>query len=129
MRRLESRPLTARSVPWDAWRAKRGGPAAVAPRQQARLQTLAEYARGTSRFYAEHHRAVPSGPIRLEELRQASARTQEAAAKPRRPDRSATRSVNQAVAFTLTISDRTSHLKMIHRDVWHGGSADRLSVS
>lgn len=68
MRRLESRPLTAWSVAWDAWRAKRGGPAAVAARQQARLQALVEYARGTSRFYAEHYRAVPSGPIRLEEL-------------------------------------------------------------
>ena len=37
------------------------------------------------------------------------------------------------LAFTLTVSalwvDRTSHLNVIHRDAWHGGSADRLSVS
>jgi phenylacetate-coenzyme A ligase PaaK-like adenylate-forming protein len=68
MRRFESRPLTARSVAWDAWRAKRGGPAAIAARQQARLQALVEQARRASRFYAEHYRAVPSGPIGLEEL-------------------------------------------------------------
>ena len=68
MRRAESEPLTAWSVAWDAWRAKRGGPAAIAARQQARLQALVEYARRASRFYAEHYRAVPSGPIRLEEL-------------------------------------------------------------
>ena len=54
MRRLESRPLTARSVAWDAWRAKRGGPAAIAARQEARLQALVEHARRASRFYAEH---------------------------------------------------------------------------
>ena len=68
MRRLESRPLTARSVAWDVWRAKRGGPAAIAARQRARLQALVEHARRASRFYAEHYRAAPSGPIRLEEL-------------------------------------------------------------
>ena len=37
------------------------------------------------------------------------------------------------LAFTLTVSalwvDRTSHLNVIHREAWHGGSADRLSVS
>ena len=68
MRGFKSRPLTARSVAWDAWRAKRGGSAAIAARQQARLQALVEHARRASRFYAEHYRAVPSGPIRLEEL-------------------------------------------------------------
>jgi phenylacetate-CoA ligase len=68
MRSFKSRPLTARSVAWDAWRAKRGGSAAIAARQQARLQALVEHARRASRFYAEHYRAVPSGPIRLEEL-------------------------------------------------------------
>ena len=65
---LELRPLTAPSVAWDAWRATRGGPAAIACRQQARLQALVEHARRASRFYVEHYRAVPSGPIRLEEL-------------------------------------------------------------
>ena len=29
---------------------------------------LVEHARRASRFYADHYRAVPSGPIRLEEL-------------------------------------------------------------
>jgi hypothetical protein len=37
------------------------------------------------------------------------------------------------LAFTLTVSalsvERTSHLNMIHRDAWYGGSADQLSVS
>jgi hypothetical protein len=37
------------------------------------------------------------------------------------------------LAFTVTVSalwvDRTSHLNVIHRAAWHGGSADRLSVS
>jgi hypothetical protein len=68
MRHAESEPLTAWSVAWDAWRAKRGGPAAIAARQQARVQALVEYARRASRFYAEHYRAVPAGPIRVEEL-------------------------------------------------------------
>ena len=40
MRSLEWRPLTARLVAWDAWRAKRGGLATIAARQQARLQAL-----------------------------------------------------------------------------------------
>jgi hypothetical protein len=39
------RPLTAWAVAWDAWRAKRGGPAAIASRQQARLQALVAGAR------------------------------------------------------------------------------------
>jgi hypothetical protein len=37
------------------------------------------------------------------------------------------------LAFTVIVSalwvDRTYHLNVIHRDAWHGGSADRLSVS
>jgi hypothetical protein len=37
------------------------------------------------------------------------------------------------LAFTVNVSalwvDRTSHFNVIHRDAWHGGSADRLSVS
>lgn len=75
MRRLESRPLTAGSVAWDAWRATRGGATAIATRQQERLQALVEYARRTSPFYAEHYSAVASGPIRLEELHQLPAVT------------------------------------------------------
>jgi hypothetical protein len=58
MLRLESKPLTAWSVAWDVWRVSRG-PAAIAARQQARLQALIEHARGASRFYAEHYRTVP----------------------------------------------------------------------
>jgi hypothetical protein len=48
-----------------AWRATRGGATTIATRQQERLQALVKYARRTSRFYAEHYAAVPSGPIRL----------------------------------------------------------------
>jgi hypothetical protein len=37
------------------------------------------------------------------------------------------------LAFTVTVSalwvDRTAHFHVLHRDAWHGGSADRLSVS
>jgi phenylacetate-CoA ligase len=65
---LEFQRLTAPSVAWDAWLAARGGPAAIARRQQARLKALVEHARRASRFYADHYRAVPYGPIRLEEL-------------------------------------------------------------
>jgi phenylacetate-coenzyme A ligase PaaK-like adenylate-forming protein len=46
------------------------GPAAIAARQQARLQALIEHARGASRFYAEHYRTVPPGPIGRQELHQ-----------------------------------------------------------
>jgi phenylacetate-coenzyme A ligase PaaK-like adenylate-forming protein len=69
MLRLESKPLTAWSVAWDVWRVSRG-PAAIAARQQARLQALIEHARGASRFYAEHYRTVPPGPIGPQELHQ-----------------------------------------------------------
>lgn len=66
MRRRESRPLTARCWPgMPGGEARRSG---IAARQQARLQALVEHARRASRFYAEHYRAVQSGPIQLEEL-------------------------------------------------------------
>lgn len=68
MRRFESQPLTARWVAWDGWRAKRGGPTAIAARQQARLQALVEHARRPSRFYAEHYRQCRPARIQLEEL-------------------------------------------------------------
>jgi hypothetical protein len=58
-----SRELTARHVAWDAWRATRSGPAAIAARQAARLQALVQHAPLASRFYAERYRAVPPGPI------------------------------------------------------------------
>jgi phenylacetate-CoA ligase len=62
MGRSGSRELTAPWVAWDAWRATRGG-AAVASRQAARLEALVRHARQASRFYADHYRAVSSGPI------------------------------------------------------------------
>ena len=43
-----------------------GGPAGIAARQAARLEALVQHARRASRFYAEHYRAVSSGPIGLE---------------------------------------------------------------
>ena len=66
MGRSGSRELTAPRVAWDAWRATRGGSAAVATRQAARLEALVQHARRASRFYAEHYLAVSSGPIGLE---------------------------------------------------------------
>jgi phenylacetate-coenzyme A ligase PaaK-like adenylate-forming protein len=58
-----SQELTPLRVAWDAWRATRGGPAAIAARQAARLEALVRHARLASRFYAEHYREVPPGPI------------------------------------------------------------------
>jgi phenylacetate-coenzyme A ligase PaaK-like adenylate-forming protein len=62
----ESRELTAPRVAWDAWRATRSGPAAIVARQASRLDALVRHARQASRFYAEHYRAVPLGPVGLE---------------------------------------------------------------
>jgi putative adenylate-forming enzyme len=70
MRHLGSEPLTALSVAWDASRVVTRGPAAIAARQQTRLQALVEYARRASRFYAEQYRVVPPGPIGLQALHQ-----------------------------------------------------------
>jgi phenylacetate-CoA ligase len=50
----------------DAWRAARSGPVALTARQAARLEALVRHARRASRFYAEHYRQVPPGPIRPE---------------------------------------------------------------
>jgi phenylacetate-CoA ligase len=58
-----SQELTALRVAWQAWRATRNGPAAIAARQAARLEALVRHARLASRFYAEHYREVPPGPI------------------------------------------------------------------
>jgi phenylacetate-CoA ligase len=63
MERARSRELTAPWVAWDAWRATRARPAGIAARQAARLEALVQHARRASRFYAEHYRAVPPGPI------------------------------------------------------------------
>jgi phenylacetate-coenzyme A ligase PaaK-like adenylate-forming protein len=50
-------------VAWDAWRAARAAPAGIIDRQAARLDALVQHARQASRFYAEHYRAVPLGPV------------------------------------------------------------------
>lgn len=60
--------MKAIGVAWDAWRTTRGGVDAVAARQAARLQALVTYARAHSRFYAEHYRGVPPGPLTLAAL-------------------------------------------------------------
>lgn len=65
-----SRDLTAARVAWDAWRATRSDSTAIVARQTARLEVLIRHARRNSRFYAEHYRAVPPGPIGLEEFYQ-----------------------------------------------------------
>ena len=51
--------LTPRSVALDAWRATRGGIAAIMARRQARLAELVAYARTSSRYFARHYRDVP----------------------------------------------------------------------
>ena len=58
-----SRDLTAPWVAWDAWRATHGRPAGIAARQAVRLEALVQRAHQASRFYAEHYRTVPPGPI------------------------------------------------------------------
>ncbi|GAA4288718.1 phenylacetate--CoA ligase family protein [Georgenia daeguensis] len=55
--------LTLTGVAWDAWRTTRGGPFAVASRQEVRLEALVARARSSSRFYADHYRSVPPGPL------------------------------------------------------------------
>jgi phenylacetate-coenzyme A ligase PaaK-like adenylate-forming protein len=69
MREAGPERLTAAGVAWDAWRAARGGPRSIAERQAVRLSALVAHARGASRFYAEHYRGVPAGPVRPGELR------------------------------------------------------------
>jgi hypothetical protein len=61
MQNFGSRELTSPRVAWDAWRATHSGPAAVAPRQAARLEALVMHARLASRFYAERYREMPPG--------------------------------------------------------------------
>ncbi len=68
MNDLTGPDLTAGSVAWDAWRAVRGGPAAIAARQVARLDALVRHARRASRFYGEHYRSVPAGPVGPDEF-------------------------------------------------------------
>lgn len=55
-------------IGWDAWRAERGGPDAIARRQQARLAELVEFARSASPHYRRLYRGLPervTDPARL----------------------------------------------------------------
>jgi phenylacetate-CoA ligase len=61
-------PAALTAVLWDAWRAERGGPTAIARRQTARLATLVRFARERSPLYRELYRDLPAGDVRLEEL-------------------------------------------------------------
>ncbi|PVZ10918.1 phenylacetate--CoA ligase family protein [Actinomycetospora cinnamomea] len=65
---MRRRELTAAGVAWDAWRAVRGGPPAIAARRAARLDAVVRHARRASPFYAEHYRALPDGPVDLVRL-------------------------------------------------------------
>jgi phenylacetate-coenzyme A ligase PaaK-like adenylate-forming protein len=60
--------MNAFSVAWDAWQTTHGGAPAIAARQGKRLEALVAHARKSSRFYAQHYRNVPTGPIRLTDL-------------------------------------------------------------
>lgn len=53
---------------WDARRAMRGGPAAIARRQQTRLADLVAFVRMHSRYYAERYRDLPADGISLHHL-------------------------------------------------------------
>ena len=57
--------LTALGVARDAWRTARAGRRAIAVQQERRLADLVAHARGASRFYAEHYRGLPAGPLPL----------------------------------------------------------------
>ena len=61
-------PAELTAVLWDAWRAQRGGPAAIARRQNVRLAALVRFARERSPLYRELYRDLPAGDVRLEQL-------------------------------------------------------------
>jgi phenylacetate-coenzyme A ligase PaaK-like adenylate-forming protein len=61
-------PVELGAILWDAWRAERGGPAAIAHRQAARLAALVRFARERSPLYRELYRGVPADGVRLDEL-------------------------------------------------------------
>jgi hypothetical protein len=61
-------PAELGAVLWDAWRAERGGPAAIAHRQAARLTALVRFARQRSPLYRELYHGLPAGEVRLEQL-------------------------------------------------------------
>ncbi len=50
---------TTLSIAWDAWRTTRGGPKALAARQQARLADLVAFARQRSPYYRDLYRDLP----------------------------------------------------------------------
>jgi phenylacetate-CoA ligase len=64
------RPLepSAATVALDALLVTRGGRTRIEARQRERLTALVEHARHASRFYAEHYRDVPNGPVELTRL-------------------------------------------------------------
>lgn len=53
---------------WDAWRATRGGPAAIEERRRVRLAALVAFARSHSRYYAELYRGIPPNGVDLGEI-------------------------------------------------------------
>lgn len=53
---------------WEAWRFRRGDGAAIARREQARLQDLVRLARTASPYYRHLYRDVPPGPVDLRSL-------------------------------------------------------------
>ena len=59
-------PAELGAIVWDAWRAERGGPAAIAHRQATRLAALVRFAREHSPL--ELYRGLPAGEVRLEQL-------------------------------------------------------------
>ena len=50
---------TTLSIAWDSWRTTRGGPEALAARQQARLADLVAFARQRSPYYRDLYRDLP----------------------------------------------------------------------
>jgi phenylacetate-coenzyme A ligase PaaK-like adenylate-forming protein len=61
-------PAELGAVLWDAWRAERGGPAAITRRQAARLTALVRFARERSPLYRELYQDLPAHEVRLEQL-------------------------------------------------------------
>jgi phenylacetate-coenzyme A ligase PaaK-like adenylate-forming protein len=56
------------ALAWDAWRAGRGGPGAIAARQRARVADLVAFARKRSPYYADHYRDLPPDGVELRQL-------------------------------------------------------------
>jgi phenylacetate-CoA ligase len=58
-KRLSTSIRTTLSLAWDIWRTTRGGPKALAARQQARLAELVAFARQYSPYYRQLYRGLP----------------------------------------------------------------------